>query len=323
MWTNKHKGTPPTATSPDNQQQARPLPIKAPPWEENDGELTTRPTAPSRLHPTKPRQRPATPWSTTDGEHDNQAPVPSRKRPSTGHDELQFERSTSPLAKRAVVRTTPKNLKQHVSDTAISWLIDGLENAGTTNGLSVRQRKYKQLFRGLMAPSGAALDHPAAPLLLELATLGCAADVGASWTMEMLEAAINKGAHPSAMTPEASAQLRAETLEKVAQGYARLVTWAELKHDPPKNLKISPIAAIPHKSRGYRMILDLSHGIRLHNLTYPSVNEATNPNVAPSDSMAELGNVLPRLIYAVATAPDAGGPILFSKLTSRMVIGEW
>ena len=62
------------------------------------------------------------------------------------------------------------------------------------------------------------------------------------------------------------------------------------------------------------MILDLSHGIRLHNLTYPSVNEATNPNVTPSESMAELGNVLPRLIYAVATAPDTGGPILFSKL---------
>jgi hypothetical protein len=42
--------------------------------------------------------------------------------------------------------------------------------------------------------------------------------------------------------------LREETLEKVTQGYARLVTWAELKLDLPKDLKISPIAAIPLKS---------------------------------------------------------------------------
>ena len=43
--------------------------------------------------------------------------------------------------------------------------------------------------------------------------------------------------------------------------------------------------------------------------------------------MAELGNILPRLIYAVATAPDAAGPILFSKLDIkdgywRMVVSE-
>ena len=91
-----------------------------------------------------------------------------------------------------------------------------------------------------MAPSGKALEHPAAPVLLELATLlGCTADIVDSWTMEMLEAAIAKGAHPSAMVLEAAMQLRNETLEKVEQGYARLVTWDELKHDPPRNLKIS------------------------------------------------------------------------------------
>ena len=85
-------------------------------------------------------------------------------------------------------------------------------------------------------------------LLLALATVGCRADVGEGWTLEMLDAAILKGSHPSAMEPEAAAQLREETLEKVGQGYARLVQWAELQWAPPKNLKISPIAAIPHKS---------------------------------------------------------------------------
>jgi hypothetical protein len=182
-----------------------------------------------------------------------------------------------------------------------------------------------------MVPTGEALEHPAAPLLLEIATLGCRADVGEEWTLEMLDAAISKGSHPSAMEPEAAAQLREETLEKVGQGYARLVQWAELRRAPPKNLKISPIAAIPHKSRGFRMILDLSHGVQLRDVRFPSVNEATNPTVAPTDAMAELGNVLPRLIYAVATAADIRGPILFSKLDIkdgywRMVVpadDEW
>jgi hypothetical protein len=95
-----------------------------------------------------------------------------------------------------------------------------------------------------MVPTGEALEHPAAPLLLELATVGCRADVGEGCTLEMLDAAILKGSHPSAMEPEAAAQLRKEALEKVGQGYARLVQWAELRRAPPKNLKISPIAAI-------------------------------------------------------------------------------
>lgn len=154
-----------------------------------------------------------------------------------------------------------------------------------------------------MAPSGAALNHPAAPLLLELATtIGCVTDVGENWTLELIKAAIRRGAHPSALSPEAATQLRDETLEKANQGYARLVLWDDIKHNPPANLKVSPIAAIPHKSRGWRMILDLSYSVRLGGKIYLSVNAATNPSVAPKEAMAELGNVLPHLIYAVATA---------------------
>jgi hypothetical protein len=93
----------------------------------------------------------------------------------------------------------------------------------------------------------------AAPLLLELATLGHKADVGQEWILEMLEAVIKKGAHPSAtLQLVATGQLWEETLEKVAQGFAHfLVTWTEIKTNQWKNLKFSPIVANPHKSRGY------------------------------------------------------------------------
>jgi len=47
-------------------------------------------------------------------------------------------------------------------------------------------------------------------------------------------------------------------MEKVAQGYARIVLWDKIKNNLPKKLKISPIAAMPHKSRLFHTILDLS-----------------------------------------------------------------
>ena len=109
-------------------------------------------------------------------------------------------------------------MKQHITDTVVWWLLDGLEVTGKNKGLSEQPSKYQTVFKGLMAPSGRALEHPAAPVLLELSTLGCTADIVDSWTMEMLEAAIAKGADPSAMVPEAATQLHDETMEKVAQG---------------------------------------------------------------------------------------------------------
>jgi hypothetical protein len=133
--------------------------------------------------------------------------------------------------------------------------------------------------------------------------------------------------NPSAMDPAAAKQLRAESLGKAEQGFCHLVNWNDIKDDPPKNLKISPIVAIPHKSREFRMILDLSYGVRVDGECLPSVNESMNPSVAPSHSMAELGNVLPRIIYTMGTAPLSKGPLLFSELDIkdgywRMVVPE-
>ena len=65
-----------------------------------------------------------------------------------------------------------------------------------------------------------------------------------------------------------------EVADEVAKGQARVVLWDDIKHDHPKQLKISPVAAIPHKSRAYRSILDLSFALRLDDGgTVPSVND--------------------------------------------------
>jgi hypothetical protein len=79
---------------------------------------------------------------------------------------------------------------------------------------------------------------------------------------EMWEA-VARGPHSSARSPKAIAHFKTEAAEKVRTKQAHLVLWDSIKDNPPKELKISPIAAIPHKSKDFRSILDLSFRLRL------------------------------------------------------------
>lgn len=120
-----------------------------------------------------------------------------------------------------------------------------------------------------------------------------------------MQAAIDRGPHISATSPEAIAQLRQEVAEKVQKGQARVVDWETIKGNPPPELKVSPISMIPHKSRRFRTILDLSFAIRLHDGTrVPSVNE-TSVKTAPRGAIDQLGHSLSRIIHAfAATSPE-------------------
>ena len=66
---------------------------------------------------------------------------------------------------------------------------------------------YPDQFVSLVLPCRPTLDHPAAPMLLEFATHGCKAAINTQWTKDMIEAAITRGAHPSALQPEPAKQL--------------------------------------------------------------------------------------------------------------------
>ena len=56
----------------------------------------------------------------------------------------------------------------------------------------------------------------------------------------------------------AIAHFAEEIKENLRTNQARLVPWDDTNDTPPPQLKISPIAAIPHKSKAFRSILDLS-----------------------------------------------------------------
>ena len=119
------------------------------------------------------------------------------------------------------------------------------------DSLAEAQSKYKRLCKGLTFPRNRALLHPAASLLTEYATQGCPADCGEDWTIEMMEAAIARGPHPSAANPQAAEYCWLEAKEKEKAGQVRLIKWSTLKKAPPSKLKMSPVATVPHKSRAF------------------------------------------------------------------------
>ena len=222
--------------------------------------------------------------------------------------------------KRPVLRPTPAGIR--LAKQKLPPANDfGLTQEEILAALSDTQSKSQiQIpIRGLMCPGKIARSHPAGPLLQSYAEDGCPVIVEGDWTLEQLDSAVEYGAHPSAEKPEAAQACRKEALEKVEQGFAKLVPYSQLRRrfqlDKP-HTKASPIAAIPHKSRLYRMILDLSRKGqgRKGQLKRVAVNDLTKEDAAPLHSMSQLGKVLPRFIYTLATAPDEDGPILLCKL---------
>ena len=90
----------------------------------------------------------------------------------------------------------------------------------------------------------------------------------------------------------------------MASNQACLVCYENFKGCFPEKIKVSPIAEIPHKSKTFRSILDLSFSLNLtpHGRV-SSVNEINN-KTAPGGAIDQIGHVLLYLIHAFAEAPD-------------------
>jgi hypothetical protein len=66
-----------------------------------------------------------------------------------------------------------------------------------------------------------------------------------------MQEAVDWGPHCSALSDNSITHFGTEVAEMVKSGQAKLVTWESIKNNPPTKLKISPIAAIPHKSKQF------------------------------------------------------------------------
>ena len=76
-------------------------------------------------------------------------------------------------------------------------------------------------------------------------------------------------------------------------------------------MEISPLAMVPHKSRLFRAILDLSFSLKMSTHQIPSVNESTE-KTSPNGTLDQMGTVLPQVIAAVAQTAE-GEVVYFAK----------
>jgi hypothetical protein len=77
-------------------------------------------------------------------------------------------------------------------------------------------------------------------------------------------------------------------------------------------MKVSSIVAIPHKSKAFRSILDLSFLLRLRDGTkLPAINDSTT-KTAPSGAINQLGHLLQQVIHAFTEA-DKHNKIFMAK----------
>ncbi|KAG7352982.1 hypothetical protein IV203_009030 [Nitzschia inconspicua] len=181
----------------------------------------------------------------------------------------------------------------------------------TTLQLTAAQSKLHP--HQLMFPRNIALRHPAAPTLLDWAINGCPTTCGPNWTLHQLNAYLTYGNHSSTHTPLATQAIQAETNEKVKAGICEAVPWSQIRLTNPPTLKVSPLAAIPHKTRRFRLIHDLSFSLPHSSGSFSPVNAFSDTANVPHHSMHELGHVIPRILHHMATAP-AHTPLFLTKI---------
>ncbi len=124
---------------------------------------------------------------------------------------------------------------------------------------------------------------------------------------------MERGLHCSALPPDAIAHFTAEVVEKVRTNQAQIVQWEDIKENPPKELKITPIAAIPHKSKAYQSILDLSFWLRLKTGGVLSAVNDTTEKTAPEGAINQIGESLLHVIHAFSE----------TKVNAKKIMAKW
>ena len=113
---------------------------------------------------------------------------------------------------------------------------------------------------------------------------------------------MDKGPHKLVLHPDAATQFCQEAAAKEQQGFCWIVWWKNVRRNPPQNLTILPLVMVPHKSLSWRAILDLLFELTVNRQKLLLVND-TSKALVPAAALDQMGEVLSRLIAAVAAAP--------------------
>jgi hypothetical protein len=168
----------------------------------------------------------------------------------------------------------------------------------------------------LIQPQPWAEVHPFTPTLKGWRH-GIDVDCSPDWDWVVIKAAVTRGPHPTATTPNAIALFKEDITYQVKAGFSWVMLWEDLQRLHPTNLKILPVAVVPQTGHQGCIILNLSFPVYQEvdgvvTATQESVN-GTTVIKSPSIPVKEIDKVLPRMLQYMRDTP-AGLHILFSKL---------
>jgi hypothetical protein len=135
--------------------------------------------------------------------------------------------------------------------------------------------------------------------------MGFPTKTGNLWSKEEFWEAVAEGPHCSTLSPEAMAHFAEEAAEKVCTQQACIVAWDNIKDNPPKELKISLVAAIPDKLMAFCSILDLLLRLWLQNVVVLAAVNDTTEKMAPKGAIDQIRECLARVIHAFAEADES------------------
>lgn len=143
------------------------------------------------------------------------------------------------------------------------------------------------------------VDHEAAGYLEFLDRIGAPAlSSTPPLTPEELQAAVDRGPHPSAV--DRAEFLWKEAHEMCQRRHAMVLPFSAVKH--LAGVRISPPGVVPQRTRRDRTICDL---------TYSGVN-ADTVSLAPTEAM-QFGNALRRILFQIYRADPRWGPVYLAK----------
>ncbi len=99
-----------------------------------------------------------------------------------------------------------------------------------------------------MQPQPLSVVHPFTPTLNKWRH-GIEVDCGPDWSWEVVEAAIARGPHLTATTPDLIALFKEDIAYQVKAGFCKVMLWEDLNCLRPSNLKILPVAVVSQVGR--------------------------------------------------------------------------
>ena len=113
--------------------------------------------------------------------------------------------------------------------------------SGSTTPIASPHKLAQGKRRKLIEPAPWMRFHPFVATLEQWASR-VSASCGDPWSDAAIRAAVERGPHTSALTPEARVLIEEEMQYQIQAGFSEMVNWSDICEAHPVNLKVSPLA---------------------------------------------------------------------------------